>query len=92
MNDKPKGLGLLRAAADEIDELYAKLEASRFVCAELKRELLELKGPCSNKRCRLHYAHSGPCDESAPKTEATPMDSQQGGGDRPTAPVCDCLL
>lgn len=37
-------------------------EAARFVCAERERELLELKGPCSTKSCRLHYAHSGPCD------------------------------
>lgn len=28
-----------------------------------ERELLEVKGPCRNKRCKLHYAHSGPCDE-----------------------------
>jgi hypothetical protein len=32
-------------------------------CVLRERELLELKGPCSNKECRLHYAHSGPCNE-----------------------------
>ncbi len=42
--------------------LTAKLDASRFVCAERERELLELKGPCSSAACRLHYTHSGPCD------------------------------
>lgn len=39
------------------------LAAVRAVLADRECELLELKGPCSNKRCRLHYAHSGPCDE-----------------------------
>lgn len=37
----------------------------RIVLGHRERELLELKGPCSNKQCRLHYAHSGPCDTSA---------------------------
>lgn len=36
--------------------------ATMFVLAERERELLALKGPCSWKDCRLHYAHSGPCD------------------------------
>jgi len=34
----------------------------RAVLAERERELLGIKGPCSNAQCRLHYAHSGPCD------------------------------
>lgn len=38
------------------------LSAARLVVAERERELLEIKGPCSTARCRLHYAHSGPCD------------------------------
>ena len=42
--------------------LTAKLAAAKAVLADRERELLELKGPCSNKKCRLHYAHSGPCD------------------------------
>jgi hypothetical protein len=33
-----------------------------LVLADRERELLEIKGPCSNSGCRLHYAHSGPCD------------------------------
>jgi hypothetical protein len=45
--------------ATENDHLLA---AAKFVLAERERELLELKGPCSSTRCRLHYAHSGPCD------------------------------
>lgn len=32
------------------------------VLADRERELLEIKGPCSSSECRLHYAHSGPCD------------------------------
>ena len=38
------------------------LDAVRAVLRDRERELLELKGPCSNSKCRLHYAHSGPCD------------------------------
>lgn len=48
-----------------ISELIARLRAARAVCAERERELLELKGPCSDKTCRLHYAHSGPCDTTS---------------------------
>lgn len=40
-------------------------EAVRSVRADRERELLELKGACSTEACRLHYAHSGPCDTSA---------------------------
>ena len=40
----------------------AKLAATRAVCAERERELLALKGPCSNRNCSLHFAHAGPCD------------------------------
>ena len=49
-------------AVDEIKGLRIELAAVRAVCAERERELLELKGPCSSSRCRLHYAHAGPCD------------------------------
>jgi hypothetical protein len=38
------------------------LAAAEAVLVDRERELLELKGPCSVKGCRLHYAHSGPCD------------------------------
>lgn len=47
--------------ADEDVPAY-RVAALRFVLAERERELLELKGPCSNTDCRLHYAHAGPCD------------------------------
>ena len=40
--------------------------AAHAVLADRERELLDLKGPCSNSRCRLHYAHSGPCDTTNP--------------------------
>jgi len=39
--------------------------AAKAVLADRERELLELKGPCSGAAghaCRLHCAHSGPCD------------------------------
>ena len=32
-----------------------------------ERELMDIKGPCSNTNCRLHAAHKGPCDERKPK-------------------------
>ncbi|MEV6297830.1 hypothetical protein AB0M02_00320 [Actinoplanes sp. NPDC051861] len=43
-------------------EVKARISALTSVLAERERELLELKGPCSSTACRLHYAHSGPCD------------------------------
>lgn len=45
---------------DTVD-LERKLSATKFVLAERERELLMLKGHCSNASCTLHYAHSGPC-------------------------------
>jgi hypothetical protein len=44
-------------------EARAQIIALRNVLAVREEELLSLKGPCRNKTCRLHYAHSGPCDE-----------------------------
>ena len=41
----------------------ALVAALRAVLADRERELLLLKGPCSLTGCRLHRAHSGPCDE-----------------------------
>jgi hypothetical protein len=37
------------------------LRALADLLAVREQELLTLKGPCSNKSCRLHYAHSLPC-------------------------------
>lgn len=42
-------------------DLQDRLRATKFVLGVRERELLELKGPCSNKACALHFAHSGPC-------------------------------
>lgn len=42
--------------------------ALRGILADRERELLALKGPCSTSRCRLHYAHSGPCDTRPART------------------------
>ena len=44
----------------------ARIVILQRILAERERELLRVKGPCSNKRCTLHYAHSGPCDETEP--------------------------
>ena len=46
----------------ENKNLRALLAATEAVCADREVELLTLKGPCSTTECRLHYAHSGPCD------------------------------
>lgn len=46
---------------------YGKLGPTQFVLREREAELLKLKGPCSNKTCPLHYAHSGPCDTRRPE-------------------------
>jgi hypothetical protein len=49
-------------ADDEIKSLYRKLAAVRSVLADRERELRQVKGPCSNRFCCLHFAHSGPCN------------------------------
>lgn len=36
--------------------------AAREILRIREGELQDLKGPCRNSSCRLHYAHSGPCD------------------------------
>jgi hypothetical protein len=46
----------------EYRDLLAKLAATKAVLAERERELREIKGYCTTMACRLHYAHSGPCD------------------------------
>ncbi|MES1975703.1 MAG: hypothetical protein V4472_24870 [Pseudomonadota bacterium] len=38
------------------------VDSVRRVLADREKELFDLKGPCSNSTCRLHHAHSGPCD------------------------------
>lgn len=51
-----------RQAVAALPRVLAQLRADRAVRASRERELLELKGPCSNPGCRLHLAHSGPCE------------------------------
>jgi hypothetical protein len=51
----------LRRRFPELD-VTVKLGAALAVLLIREQELLELKGACSNKSCRLHYAHRGPCD------------------------------
>lgn len=38
------------------------VRAAKAVLADRERELLAIKGHCGWMACRLHYAHSGPCD------------------------------
>jgi hypothetical protein len=45
-----------------VKDLRRKLDATRAVLLIRERELLALKGPCTNSSCPLHLAHSGPCD------------------------------
>lgn len=56
-----------------------RLAATRAVLADRERELLDIKGPCSNKKCRLHYAHSGPCDcePQSDRESAGPVDTEE---------------
>lgn len=56
------GVPELGKRTEQAVTLQRKLTAACAVLADRERELLELKGPCSSDRCRLHYAHSGPCD------------------------------
>lgn len=48
-----------------------KVEGIFAVLRIRERELLKLKGPCSNEACRLHKAHDGPCDERNGKTNVS---------------------
>lgn len=46
----------------EMNRANGRIAALEAILADRERELLELKGPCSNAKCSLHYAHSGPCN------------------------------
>ena len=63
--DPPLSTRYIRRVGDLETKLNAaktKLNAAKAVLADREKELLTLKGPCSTHFCRLHYAHSGPCD------------------------------
>ena len=62
MNDPGVITTLTGQPKHAVQAVASELSAVRFVLAERERELLEIQGPCSNRHCRLHYAHSGPCD------------------------------
>jgi hypothetical protein len=49
-----------------------KHRATVSVLAQREAELLALKGPCTTPDCRLHYAHSGPCDLRAALADPAP--------------------
>lgn len=61
-DEKAKGDLAISFWALENKNLRALLAATDAVCGYREEELLKLKGPCSTDECRLHYAHSGPCD------------------------------
>jgi len=68
LNISPLGARRMAAAAastgQEARRARANLTALQAVTELLavrERELLTLKGPCSNKACRLHYKHEGVC-------------------------------
>lgn len=42
--------------------IAARVKALEAILADREAELLALQGPCSNRSCRLHSAHRGPCD------------------------------
>lgn len=59
-----------KAAARVLGKADTLLISTRLVLAVREKELLDLKGPCSGAQgqpCRLHYAHSGPCDPRKPE-------------------------
>lgn len=57
----------IQVKAAETGTVGFRLRAVLSILAERERELLQVKGPCSLKVCRLHYAHSGPCDVQEPQ-------------------------
>lgn len=69
-------INLSREPASAEDDLRHKLDVALRILAERERELLELKGPCSNAVCPLHYAHAGPCADRAtyPTTRQAELD------------------
>lgn len=53
--------------------------AARAVLGYREAELLELKGPCRTTGCRLHRAHSGPCDIKRGEGDSEARDRSAGG-------------
>lgn len=52
-----------KAAARTLGAAQRLVVATHMVLVIREKELLDLKGPCSNKDCPLHFAHAGPCTE-----------------------------
>lgn len=50
----------LSPVPDDVVPMH-KYRAALTVLRDRERELLELKGPCRQNRCRLHRGHFGPC-------------------------------
>lgn len=66
MAETPRYLEIFANSIDEaeVKSLRNKIDSLKRLLADRELELLKLKGPCSNNRCNLHYAHSGPCNIS----------------------------
>lgn len=54
-----QSMNLVAAQKEDLKQLLVK---ERVVSARLRRELLKLKGPCTDGGCSLHLNHEGPCD------------------------------
>ncbi len=61
------GSMLERQMEREAQRYESTIAGLRSILADREKELLDVKGPCSCDRCRLHYAHSGPCDIRTPR-------------------------
>jgi hypothetical protein len=55
------GDSISRSMDNAIRIIELRLKVTKNTLAIREKELLDLKGPCSNTKCPLHYAHSGPC-------------------------------
>ena len=55
------GYGVSVFSIDEVGQLIEDLRAAKAVLAVREEELIQIRGTCRNPKCRLHYAHSGPC-------------------------------
>lgn len=46
-------------------QFEARVKALESILNDREAELLEVKGPCRNKDCSLHFAHRGPCNNGS---------------------------
>ncbi len=58
----PSSEATVHISIADLDVVKRRVKQLQSMLYDREAELLELKGPCSNSYCRLHYAHSGPCN------------------------------